>query len=172
MLRADGMTPESFMPLWRDAMWHTPDPAERVRLVLELGRLNVHHFGKADPLVIGYAQRREPPFLILSLREPPTHANASVRASVQTRLAEVAATEVYVVLTLATPGAASAHPGYLLAAWAETLTAPGEPPDQHCWLQPFRWTPQGLEEAEAMPTPDPSATELSRHLAGLLTPRH
>ncbi|MGM0578256.1 MAG: hypothetical protein ACQEXJ_21210 [Myxococcota bacterium] len=167
MLRADGLSRSQFMPMWRDAMWHAVDPAERARLVLELGRLAIREEGRASPLLVAYSAHRDPPFSVMALTDAPSQADApELRQTVEARLAEMGATEVYVLLTLQA-GERDGVAQYVLTSWGETLDG-----EEACWMQAYRHRGERVEEAPAMGVPDPTTTEISRRLTGLLTRHH
>lgn len=164
-LVSDGLSRAQFLPLWRDAMWHA-SLEERARLVLELGRLTVREEGRAAPLLIAYAEHRDPPLVVMPLAEIPRPAEARLRATIQERLATLGASEVYVLLA-SHGGQSDGVPAYLLGAWGETAAG-----DAVAWLMPFRFGQGGLEEALPMMAPDARQTVLARELAGLLVSRH
>lgn len=167
MLISDGLTRAQFLPLWRDAMWHAIDPAERARLALEWGRLSVREERHAAPLLIAWAAARDEPLVMLPLADAPdARAQPALRATVRDRLAELGATEAYLLVTLR-GGARGGVPSFLLAVWSETLEG-----DQHCTMQAFRWRGSELEEAPRMVLPHPEQSELAQRFAGLLTQRH
>ncbi|MCB9733384.1 MAG: hypothetical protein H6745_12330 [Deltaproteobacteria bacterium] len=165
MLSSDGLTRTQFLPLWRDAMWHAP-LAERARLVLELGRLTVREEGRAAPLLIAVSEQRDPPLVVMPLAEVPRPAEARLRAAIQEKLARLGASEVYVLVT-SFGGQRDGVPAYLLGAWGEAADG-----DAVAWFMPFRFGPEGLEEATPMVAPDARQTVLARELGGLLVPRH
>lgn len=166
-LSSDGLTREQFMPLWRDAMWAATSVADRARLVLELGRLEVRDNRLAAPLAVAFVPELDTPFVMLSLAEAPTaELDPARRAVLRDRLAEMGASELYMGLTVVA-GEQAGVPSYLLAAWAETVGG-----EKECWLQPFRWRAGALEWAPAMRAPDASATVFDRQLSGLLALRH
>lgn len=167
MLLSDGLSQAQFMPLWEEAMTHAPDHHERARLVLELGRLSVREQGRAGPLLIALCTDRDPPLDVVALRDvPSTTGDALARAAVQHRLAELGASEVH-ILSMLRSATAQGRESFLLTAWCET--ADGE---EACWMQAIRWVGHGLDQASPLAAPDPSATEMSRRLKGLLTTRH
>lgn len=167
MLTADGFGQKQFMPLWRDAMWHAVDPVERARLVLEMGRIAVREEGNTPPLLVAVIERREPPLVVMALPDLPSATDApEVRKTVRERLAELGATEVYLLASLRA-AAPSRTPTFVLTAWGETLEG-----QEVVWLRPFRWIGEKLEEAAPTNAPDARATEVSRRCAGLLTPHH
>ncbi len=166
-LRSDGLTRAQFVPLWRDALWHAVDPLERARLMLELGRLTVREERRASPLAAAWAVGREPPLVVLALPDLPcAQTQPVVRASTKERLADLGASEVYVLFTLQARSS-DGVPGYLLAVWGETLDG-----DAACIVQPFRWVGSELEEAVQMIVPEPRTTEIARRVSGLLTAVH
>ncbi len=163
MLTSDGLKRAPFMPLWRDAMARAVDPAERCRLVLELGRVGAKEDGHAEPVLIAISEEREPPLVVLPLLDLPSASKApQVRSGVQERLAELGATEVYVLATLRGP-----NDTLLLTSWGETSGAA-----EHCQLLAYRRRGELIEEAQALVAPDPSLTEISRQCSGLLAKRH
>lgn len=163
MLTSDGLNRAQFLPLWRDAMTAAVDPGERCRLVLELGRVGAKEDGHAEPLLIAIAGAREQPLTLLPLLELPSAKSAPhVRSGVIERLAQLGATEVYVLATLRGPNDA-----LLLAAWGETVEG-----TQHCRLLAYRRRGECIEEAQALIAPDPALTEISRQCSGLLARRH
>lgn len=166
MLTSDGMTRDQFLPLWREAMWHATNVEQRARLALEYGRLEVRENKSVEPTLVVTVPDGDDPIVLMTLRDVPMALGADETDALRTKLAELASTEVYTIVALKA-GAKDGAPSYLLVSWGESVSG-----EQSCWLQPFRWTHEGLEEAQAMVTPDPGATELSKHLAGLLTPRH
>jgi len=166
MLVADGLTREQFVVLWRDAMSAAPDLGERVRLVLELGRVTLRETDSVDPMMIALSGRREPPLVIVPLREAPTTEHEAVRGAAQERLLELNASEVYVIVLLATQSP-SGHPTRLLVSWGESAQG-----DEAVWLQPVRWVDGEREEAAVVRAPLPEHTEISRRCKGLLTPTH
>jgi len=163
MLTSDGLTRGQFMPLWRDAMARAVDPGERCRLVLQLGRVGAKEDGHAEPLLVAMTQDSDHPLTVLPLLDLPAASSApEVRSGVQERLAEVGATEVYVLATLKGPNDA-----LLLASWGETVAG-----SEYCQLLAYRKRGDRIEEAQALIAPDPTLTEMSRQCRGLLTPRH
>lgn len=166
MLTSDGLTREQFLVLWRDEMWHADSLQERARLALEYGRLEVRENKTVAPTLISVTTNGDDPIVLMTLSDVPMALGETETQALRTRLAEVSAQEVYTVAAFRAD-AKDGSPAYLLVSWGESLTG-----DQSCWLQPFRWTPRGLEEAEPMVTPDPTLTTLHKHLSGLLKPRH
>jgi hypothetical protein len=163
VLTSDGLTRAQFMPLWRDAMLFAVDEGERCRLVLQLGRAGAKEDGHADPLLVAVTDDREQPLTVLPLLDLPSATRApQVRSGVQERLAELGATEVYVLATLQGPNDA-----LLLVAWGETVSG-----CERCQLLAYRKQGDRIEEAQVLVAPDPSLTEISRQCKGLLTPRH
>ena len=138
-------------------------PSERCRLVLELGRIGAKEEGHAEPLLVAIHVEGDRPMTVLPLLDlPSARHNPQIRSGLQARLAELGATEVYLLATLKGPQGAM-----LLASWAES--ADGE---EHCHLLAYRQRGQRIEEAQALIAPDPSITEISRQCRGLLTVRH
>lgn len=166
MLRADGLTRDAFVTLWRDEMWHAQDMTERARLVLELGRLDVRDFGGAKPWMVAFLPDRDPPLMIVPLRDVGDHDHA-VRDATRAALGGQGATEAYVLLTIAA-GDRGGQPSYLLCVWGES--ADGS--EKVCWLKPFRTHKGRLEEAPEMCPPDPDQTVLAGMLGGLFPPHH
>jgi len=163
VLTSDGLTRAQFMPLWRDAMTLAIDPGERCRLVLEMGRVGAKEIGHAEPMLVAITEGRGQPITVLPLLELPSLTSApEVRAGVQERLAELGATEVYVLATLRGP-----NESMLLAAWGESVVG-----EERCQLLAYRRRGQQIEEAQALVAPDPSLTEISRQCRGLLPQRH
>ena len=163
MLTSDGLTRTQFMPLWRDAMVRAVAPRERCRLVLEMGRVGAKEDGHAEPLLIAISEGRESPLTLLPLLDLPSASAApEVRSGVEERLADLGATEVYVLATLQGPQGA-----LLLNAWGETLDG-----EEHCHLLAYRKRGDRIEEAQVLIAPDPTVTQISRQCAGLLPSRH
>ena len=77
-------------------------------------------------------------------------------------MAELGATEVYVLATLRGPNDAM-----LLASWGETASG-----EERCQLLAYRKRGERIEEAQPLVAPDPSLTEISRQCRGLLPQRH
>ena len=171
MLTADGVGQEQFVALWRDAMWDALTVSERTRLVLELGRSALHAEGRAAPLAVAYVPTSDAPFAVIHLRDAP--ADAAQHAALRERLAEVGATEVYLLVTLVT-----GPETYLLAAWGEGLPPEDEPAGgsgagtEAVWMRAYRWVRGELEEAAPVVAPDPSQTALSARFRGLVSRRH
>lgn len=165
MLTSDGLSHAQFLPLWRDAMF-AADPAERARLTLELGRAIVREDKRVPTLLVGVVEGRDDPLVVMPLAEPPVRGERGAREGVTMRLASVGASEVYVLLAVR-GGAASGVPSALLACWGERIGG-----DEVCVMMPFRFGPEGLEEADVMLAPDATATAFSRELSGLLGARH
>lgn len=161
MLTSDGLGREAFMRLWREQMWDVGGLDERGRLVLELGRLHVREHRRADPMVIAVCEHRERPIVLMPVDEAPTAEHPKLRQRVREALYENGADQVFVIMTLAA-GTQGAIPQFLLIAWGESRT------DQTCWMQPFRWVGDDLEQAPAMNAPAPSTSAPSKMLAGLL----
>lgn len=167
MITCDGLTRQQFMPLWRDAMWNTVTLSDRTRLVLELGRMDVRESNKtAAPVVVAYVEGLATPFIILPVEDVPTVDNPAIRSAFALRLAEIGASEVF-LLTTVRGGKFGGYDNFLLSAWGENDAG-----DAACWVMPFRWTNKGLQEAPPMPPPNPRDTEIAKNLAGLLQPRH
>ena len=166
MLTSDGLTREQFLPLWREAMWHAPNLETKTRLVLEYGRLELRDNQTVAPTVVATVPDSEVPVVLIKLKDVPLALPAEELDALQTRLAKLSSAEVFTVVALQA-GNKGGSPSYLLVSWGE-----GRDTGQACWLQPFRWGERGLEQAEAMMTPDPNATAISKHLAGLIKPRH
>ena len=163
MLTSDGLNRAQFMPLWREAMVHAVAPRERCRLVLELGRVGAKEEGHAEPMLIAVSGDVDNPMTLLPLLDlPSANSNPQLRSGVQTRLSDMGATEVYLLATLQGPQGA-----LLLASWGETSDG-----EEHCQLLAYRKRGERIEEAQALITPDPSVTEISRQCRGLLTTRH
>jgi len=167
VISSDGLTRDQFMPLWRDAMWQTTSLADRTRLVLELGRLDVRESqGSAAPRMVAYVAGLDTPFVLLQLESAPTVDEIQVRNAFSMRLAEMGASEVYVLMTVQ-GGRFGGVQNYLLSAWGESVDGSAA-----CWVMPFRWANRGLQEAPPLPPPNPRETEIGKRLAGLLKPRH
>ena len=166
MLTSDGLTREQFLPLWREAMWHAPNLETKTRLVLEYGRLELRENRTITPTVVATVPDSEVPVVLIKLKDVPLALPADELDALQTRLAKLSSSEVFTVVALQA-GVKDGNPSYLLVSWGE-----GRDTGQACWLQPFRWSERGLEEAEPMMTPDPQATAISKNLGGLLTPCH
>ena len=166
MLTSDGLTREQFLPLWREAMWHAPNLETKTRLVLEYGRLELREKRTITPTVVATVPDSEVPVVLLKLKDVPLALPSDELDALQTKLARLSSSEVFTVVALQA-GNKGGSPSYLLVSWGE-----GYDSGEACWLQPFRWGDRGLEEAEPMMTPDPKATALSKHLAGLLKARH
>jgi hypothetical protein len=164
MLVADGLTREQFTMLWRDAMITSPDAAERARLVLELGRCTLREAESLDPMMVVLSERREPPFVIVPLPEVPTEDHPVVREAARERLAELAASEVFVLVLLAA-NISGGHRARLLVSWGESLSG-----DEVVWMQPIRWVDGVREEAPVVRAPLAEHTEISRRCRGLLLP--
>jgi hypothetical protein len=163
MLTSDGLTRGQFMPLWRDAMVRAVAPRERCRLVLEMGRVGAKEDGHAEPLLVAMSGQREQPLTLLPLLDLPSSASApQVRSGVEARLAEIGATEVYLLATLQGPKGA-----LLLTSWGETLDG-----EEHCHMLAYRKRGDRIEEAQALIVPEPALTQLSRQCRGLLAARH
>lgn len=161
-LISDGLTKAQFMPLWKEAMWHAVDPMERARLVLELGRLHARGDGVAGPLLIACIEHRDPPLVVMPVAEVPSARLASgVRARVRERLADLGASEVYLLATL------DAAKGRVLVSWGEHVVD-----GEVCMMLAYRVVDGEVEEATPIVVPDASTTEISRQCAGLLTPVH
>lgn len=171
MLTADGLGHEQFLALWRDAMWAALTVSERARLVLELGRSVLHAQGRAAPLAVALVPNADTPFALIHLRDAPS--DAAQHAALRERLGEVGATEVYLLVTLAT-----GSDTYLLAAWGEGLPAEPEPAggsgagSEAVWMRAYRLVGGRLDEAPPMMAPDPSQTALSARFRGLVSRRH
>jgi hypothetical protein len=166
MLKADDLPAEHFMRLWHEEMWKATGLADRARLVLELGRLEVLTAGQAAPMLVSYVATAEPPVVVLPLPDTPGPRAPALRQKVAEGLREMGASEVYLVVSLAA-GQRHGMPHFALTAWGES--AGGE---EAVWVLPFRQTPAGLQEAEPLLAPDPRATVLSRELQGLLRRLH
>ena len=166
MLTSDGMTREQFLPLWREAMWHAANVEQRARLALEYGRIEIRENKSVKPTLVATVPDGDNHIVLMTLPDVPMALGPAETDALRTKLAELASTEVYTIVSLKA-GAKDGAPSYLLVCWGESVLG-----EQSCWLQPYRWTKNGLEEAQAMVTPDPGATALSTHLAGILTPRH
>ena len=164
MLVADGLTREQFTLLWRDAMITSPDAVERARLVLELGRCTIRESEGLDPMMIVLSERREPPYVIVPLPEAPTDEHPIVREAARERLAELAASEVYVLVLLAA-NISGGHKARLLVSWGEGLSG-----DEVVWMQPVRWVDGVREEAAVVRAPLAEHTEISKRCRGLLQP--
>jgi hypothetical protein len=162
MLTSDGLTRTQFMPLWREAMIRAVAPRERCRLVLEMGRVGAKQEGHAEPLLVVISDKHEPPLTLLPLLDLPSSSAPQVRSGVEEQLAELGATEVYVIATLRGPQGA-----LLLTSWGETLDG-----EEHCHLLAYRTRGDKIEEAQVLIAPDPTITQISRQCSGLLTPRH
>jgi hypothetical protein len=169
MLLSDGLSRSQFLPLWHDSMWHAVDPNERARLVLELGRLNLRDEVEMNPLVVAFSSKREPPFAVMSMNDAPSISAApGIREGTKERLAELGASEVYVLMTLKSPPKAEGHvAGYVLVAWGETVDG-----EEVCTMMAYRRLGGELEEAPKMVVPQPADTEVSRQCRGLLTAQH
>ncbi|TNF31717.1 MAG: hypothetical protein EP329_11915 [Deltaproteobacteria bacterium] len=165
MLTSDGLGHAQFLPLWRDAMFGA-DPKERARLTLELGRAIVREEKRVPTLLVAVVEGRDDPLVLMPLAEPPVRTEHGVRDGVTTRLATLGASEVYVLLAVR-GGGATGVPSALLACWGEHIAG-----DEVCVMMPFRFGPEGLEEAEVLLAPDATATSFSRELSGLLGSRH
>jgi hypothetical protein len=164
MLVADGLTREQFTLLWRDAMITSSDAVERARLILELGRCTLRESEALDPMMIVLSVRREPPYVIVPLPEIPTEDHAVVREAARERLAELAASEVF-VLVLLSANISGGHKARLLVSWGESLSG-----DEVVWMQPIRWVDGVREEAPVVRAPLAEHTEISRRCRGLLLP--
>ncbi|MEZ4269763.1 MAG: hypothetical protein R3F39_25680 [Myxococcota bacterium] len=165
-LNSDGFTLAQFLPLWHTAMWQAVDPAERARLTLELGRARVREQSVQDTLLVAFSPKKDPPFTMMPLDAVPSPESGALRLKVCQRLAEIAATEVYVLLTQQA-ASQTGPPSYVLTSWAEDLEG-----EQICWMQAFRYKNGGIEEAPPFFAPKASETAVNRRLAGLLTPLH
>ncbi len=167
MISSDGLSRDQFMPIWRDAMWATTSLLERARLVLELGRLDVRDSPEgAAPLIVAYVEGLDTPFVLLQLESAPTVDQPSIRNAFSLRLAEMGASELFVMLTIK-GGRFGGVQNYLLSVWAESTEG-----EVGCWVMPFRHTNRGLQQAPPLPPPNPRETEIAKRLAGLLKPRH
>ena len=167
MIASDGLTRQQFMPLWRDAMWDSHSLRDRARLVLELGRLDIREPTEQLPTrLVAHVEGLDTPFVLLQLKAPPTGQHLQEREALIHRLAEMGASEVYVMMTLK-GGSFGGVQNYLLSVWAESRVE-----DPACWVMPFRWTNTGLQQAAPLPPPDPRETEIGKRLAGLVRPRH
>ncbi len=164
MLVADDLTQEQFTSLWREAMITSPDAVERARLVLELGRCTIRESDVLDPMMIALSERREPPFVIVPLPEVPTQEHGAIREAARERLAELAASEVY-VLVLLSANVSGGHKARLLISWGESLSN-----EEVVWMQPIRWVDGVREEAPVVRAPLAEHTEISRRCRGLLFP--
>ncbi|MCB9728987.1 MAG: hypothetical protein H6744_07350 [Deltaproteobacteria bacterium] len=165
-LNSDGLTLAQFLPLWRDAMWHAVDPNERARLMLELGRARARERSGLETLLVAFTPRKDPPLSVIPLDAVPTIETGTLRDNVRQRLAELQATEVYVLLTQrATDQAGQAC--YVLVAWGENVDG-----ERMCWMQAFRYKGEHMDEAPPFFAPDASETAVDRRLAGLLMPLH
>ncbi|MFT7582399.1 MAG: hypothetical protein ACI9MR_004081 [Myxococcota bacterium] len=166
-LTSDGMTRAQFLHLWRDAMV-IGDPAERARLILELGRASVREEGRASTLVVAISgdPTRDHPVVLMPLAEAPRRDDEATRLALTARLVELTATEAYVLMTTKS-GETSGVASYLLVSWGETNDN-----DEVCVVMPYRFGPNGLEEAEPLVVPHPTTTVFSRELSGLLLARH
>jgi len=165
VLKSDGLSVHQFLHLWRDAMVDA-DPAERARLLIELGRASVREQGQVPTLLVAVVPGRDEPLTLIPLAEAPDVARASLREQVTGRLAAIGATEVY-VLQAVVAGRVTGPATQLMACWGEVGGGV-----EVCAMLPFRVTAQGVEEAELLLAPDPNATTFSRDLAGLLPTRH
>jgi hypothetical protein len=166
VLVGDGLSREQFAPLWRDAMAAAPNPAERARLILELGRVTIRESQVLDPMMIALSDRWVPPWVIVPLPEVPSTDQEAVRGAAMERLAELAATEVYLLILLEAK-ATGGHPTRLLVCWGESLDG-----SEVAWMQPMRWVDGVREEAAVVRAPLADATEMSRRCRGLLMPLH
>lgn len=167
MLKSDGLTRQQFLPLWHDAMWHAVDPGERTRLLLELGRVTIREEGKVGPLLVAFAEHRDPPFVVIPLSELPTPTEApGLRDEIRTRLAHMGASEAY-LLVVQQVAKDEGEPRYVLVAWGETRED-----EQAGWMEAFRWRMGELEEAAPMMAPEPERTVLGERCSGLLTTVH
>ena len=169
MLTSDGLSREQFLPLWRDAMWHAVDPEERTRLLLELGRLTVKEERQAAPLLVTWTEGVDEPMTILPLTDVPCARTApAVRAAALDKIAEVAASEVYLLFTLRGAAHEEGPPSFVLAAWGETRGG-----DACCTVLAYRWIEVGVvEEAQRLIVPSPRESPLGLRVAGLLRPLH
>lgn len=167
MIVSDGLTREQFMPLWRDAMWECHSLHDRARLVLELGRLDVREQSDRLPTrLVAHVDGLDAPFVLLQLTEPPTAQHPQERQALILRLAEMGASEVFVMMTLRGGGFGGIQ-NYLLSVWAESRHE-----EPACWVMPFRWAKGGLQEAAPLAPPNPGETEIGKRLGGLVRPRH
>ena len=165
MLTSDGLSVNQFLHLWRDAMADAA-PAERARLMVELGRATLREQGQVPTLLVAVVTGRDEPLTLIPLKEAPGVARPGLREQVAERLAALGATEVY-VLQAVVAGRVTGPGTQLMACWGE-----GGKGQEVCAMLPLRVTADGVEEAELLLAPDPSATVFSRDLAGLLPTRH
>lgn len=165
-LNSDGFTLAQFLPLWHTAMWQAVDPAERARLTLELGRARVREQAVQDTLLVAYCPKRDQPFTMMPLDAVPTLETGALRENVARRLAELGATEIYVLLTQQAVSE-TGPPPFVLISWAEDIDG-----ERLCWMQAFRYVNEHIQEAPPFFSPDASETAVNRRLAGLLTPLH
>ncbi len=166
MLVSDGLTRAQFTPLWRDAMWHATALAERGRLVLQYARLEVREKHRVLPTVTAWTGRADEPLLVITLAEAPLRLPALELDELRTQLASVGGHEVHTSLSVVA-GIKDGIQSYLLVTWSEDRDGVSS-----CWLQPYRFTADGLEEGMAMQMPRPTEAPIARHLAGLLRPHH
>jgi hypothetical protein len=166
VLVGDGLSREQFTALWHDAMAAAPDPAERARLILELGRVTIRESDALDPMMIAVVENRDRPFIMVPLPEAPTRDQEPVRGAARERLAELGASEVYVLMLLAAK-VTGGHPARLLVCWGESQDR-----SEVVWMQPMRWVQGVREEAAVVRAPAPEQTEISKRCRGLLVPVH
>ena len=166
MLTSDGLSREQFLRLWREEMWHSTNLETKTRLTLEYGRLELREKKVLTPTVVATVPDSEAPTVLLKLKDAPLALPVEELEELRTKLAEISASSVFTLVALQA-GNKGGSPSYLLVCWGESRDG-----SQACWIQPYRWGAEGLEEAEAMMTPDPGATALSKHLSGLLRLRH
>ena len=153
--------------LWRDAMWEAVDPAERVRLVLELGRATLREQGRVTPQLVALVPSADPPVVVYDLPDVPSESHApAVRQRAQLQLQEQGAQEA-IVMVMVKSGEHDGAATFLLLAWGETSGG-----DESCWMSALRQRGDEFEEAPPVRAPDPRQTELSRLCRGLLPRVH
>jgi hypothetical protein len=165
-LNSDGFTLAQFLPLWHTAMWQAVDPTERARLTLEMGRARIREQRVEDTTLIAFTPRRDSPFTVMPLDAVPTPETGELRTHIIRRLGELGATEVYLLFVQPAP-TQDGPPAQVLISWCETVEA-----EAACWMQAFRYTEAGLQEAPPFFAPDAAATAVHGRVAGLLTPHH
>ena len=167
MLTSDGMSLEAFTPLWRDAMWNAVDTAERVRLVLEMGRAVLRQKGAVSPQMVAFTSDLDPPFSLFHLQDVPMADTApELRGTIQKQLSEMGASEVFLLVMLQT-GTHDGKPTFLLLSWGETVEG-----EEACWMVALLKEGEVYQEASLMRAPDPTQTAISRGCSGLLRRFH
>jgi len=167
MLTSDGMTLETFIPLWRDAMWNAVDTDERARLVLEIGRAMLRQRGTVTPQMVVFTSDLDPPVSLFQLPDVPMADKApELRDTVQKQLSEMGASETYILVMLQT-GTHEGKTTFLLMSWGETVEG-----EEACWMLALLNNGDVFQEAKLMRAPDPSQTAISRGCRGLLTRFH